>query len=45
MEQSNRATVARLGAVRVATLPRLPDGGSGSLAAGGEKLPLDDWIG
>ncbi len=35
MELSNRATVARLGAVGVATLPLLPDGSPASLAAGG----------
>jgi dethiobiotin synthetase len=45
MEESNRATVARLGSVRVATLSRLPDGSPDSLAAGGATLPLDDWLG
>ena len=45
MERSNRATIARLGAVDVATLPRLPDGSPGSLAAGGARLPLDAWLG
>jgi dethiobiotin synthetase len=44
MEESNRATIARLGSVSVATLPRLPDGGPAALAAGGERLPLDDWL-
>ena len=38
--RSNRATVARLGAVDVATLPPLPDGSPPSLAAGGATLPL-----
>jgi dethiobiotin synthetase len=45
MEESNRATIARLGAVRVATLPRLNDGSPASLRAGGERLPLADWLG
>jgi dethiobiotin synthetase len=44
MEESNRATVARLGGIAVATLPRLPDGSPASLAAGGESLPLADWL-
>jgi len=44
MERSNRATVARLAAVDVATLPPLPDGSPPSLATGGERLPLDDWL-
>jgi dethiobiotin synthetase len=44
MERSNRETVARLGAVEVATLPRLADGSPPSLAAAGERLPLADWI-
>ena len=45
IERSNRETVARLGAVAVATLPRLPDGSPASLAAGGAALPLADWLG
>jgi len=44
MERSNRETVARLGAISVATLPRLPDGSPASLAAGGERLPIADWL-
>ena len=42
MEESNRATIARLGDVEVATLPRVevPDG----LAAAGAGLPLDSWL-
>jgi dethiobiotin synthetase len=44
MERSNRETVARLGGVEVATLPRLPDGSPPSLAAGGAALPLDRWL-
>jgi dethiobiotin synthetase len=45
MEESNRATVSRLGAVGVATLPRLPDGSPASLAAAGAALPLAEWLG
>jgi dethiobiotin synthetase len=44
MQRSNRATVARLGAVDVATLPPLPDGSPESLAAGGTALPLAAWL-
>jgi dethiobiotin synthetase len=44
MEESNRATIGRLGAVHVATLPRLPDGSPASLVAGGQRLPLADWL-
>ena len=39
MARSNRATIARLGAVEVATLPPLPDGSPASLAAGGAGAP------
>jgi dethiobiotin synthetase len=45
MAASNRATVARLGGVEVATLPLLPDGSPASLAAAGAELPLDRWLG
>lgn len=44
MTASNRATVARLGGVDVATLPLLPDGSPPSLAAAGAALPLDRWL-
>jgi dethiobiotin synthetase len=44
MTRSNRATIARVGAVEVAALPPLPDGSPGSLAAGGAVLPLDAWL-
>lgn len=44
MENSNRETVARLGAVAVATLPHLPDGSPRSLQAGGAALPLVAWL-
>jgi dethiobiotin synthetase len=45
MEASNRATIARLGRVEVATLPLLPDGSPASLAAGGAALPVAGWVG
>jgi len=45
MLNSNRATIARLGAIGVAALPRLPDGFPASLAAGGAALPLAHWLG
>jgi dethiobiotin synthetase len=44
MARSNRETIARLGAVDVATLPLLPDGSPASLSAGGAALPLAAWI-
>jgi dethiobiotin synthetase len=44
MERSNRDTIARLGAVAVATLPPLPDGSPASLAVAGNRLPIDEWL-
>jgi dethiobiotin synthetase len=44
MVRSNRATIARLGGVRVEALPRLRDGSPASLAAGGALLPLETWL-
>jgi dethiobiotin synthetase len=44
IEASNRATIARLGEVAVATLPRLPDATPAALAAGGAELPLSGWL-
>lgn len=44
MTRSNRATIARIGGVDVAALPRLPDGHPPSLAAGGAALPIGDWL-
>jgi dethiobiotin synthetase len=44
MVRSNRDTIARLGRVEVATLPRIPDGSPEALAAGGAQLPLDAWL-
>jgi dethiobiotin synthetase len=44
LEESNRATIAALGDVQVATLPVLPDAGTATLVAAGASLPLDDWL-
>jgi len=44
MARSNRATIARLGAVDVTTLPPLADGAPATLAAAGARLPLSDWL-
>ena len=41
IEESNRATVERLGAVTVSGLPR---SSPAELAAAGERLPLGDWL-
>jgi dethiobiotin synthetase len=45
MERSNRATIARLGDVEVATLPRLRRADAGLLARAGLALPLQRWLG
>jgi dethiobiotin synthetase len=45
MEQDNRATIARLGAVEVAVLPRLPRADPAPLGAAGAGLPLGRWLG
>jgi dethiobiotin synthetase len=45
MERSNCATIEVLGDVPVATLPHLSDFSPPSLAAAGELLPIDDWLG
>ncbi len=45
MEEDNRATVARLGQVEVATLPRVARGDVALLAEAGAALPLDRWLG
>jgi dethiobiotin synthetase len=42
MERSNRETIAALGNVRVATLPRTT---RHTLAEAGRGLPLDEWVG
>ena len=44
MEESNRATIGRLGRVEVATLPPLADGSPAALAAGGAALPVAAWL-
>lgn len=44
MERSNRATIERLGEVRVSTLRELPNGAPATLAAAGAALPLDAWL-
>ena len=45
MEDDNRATIARLGDVEVATLPTLPRADPTLLAEAGAQLPLDRWLG
>ncbi len=44
MEQSNRATIARLGAVSVEVLPHLPTLDSDDLARAGQRLPWPSWL-
>ena len=44
MEESNRATIARLGDVEVATLARVPGFTPRELAATGATLPHDRWL-
>ena len=44
VEASNRDTIARLGAVDVATLAPAGSGAPADLAAAGATLPLDDWL-
>jgi dethiobiotin synthetase len=44
IERSNRATIAELGAVPVATLPRVESLVPAELARAGAALPLDAWI-
>ncbi len=44
MEDDNRETITRLGAVDVATLPPLPRADPALLAAAGAQLPLDRWL-
>ena len=45
MEQDNRATIAQLGDVEVAVLPRMPRADVALLAAAGAELPLERWLG
>jgi dethiobiotin synthetase len=44
MERSNRTTIARMGAVEVATLPAVGTAVD-ELAAAGAELPIDGWLG
>jgi dethiobiotin synthetase len=45
IERSNRDTIAELGAVPVATLPRVARATPEQLAAAGATLPLAEWLG
>ncbi len=45
VERSNRETIARLGDVAVATLPRVGSATPEQLAAAGATLPLAQWLG
>jgi dethiobiotin synthetase len=45
IERSNRETIARLGRTEVSTLEHLAAGRPDLLAAAGEQLPLDSWVG
>lgn len=44
MEQDNRATVARIGEVKVATLPQMPRADPALMIAAGAALPLERWL-
>jgi dethiobiotin synthetase len=44
MEESNRSTVARLGEVEVAVLPRVPGPDPAALAQAGARLPWRRWL-
>jgi dethiobiotin synthetase len=44
LEDDNRATIARLGAVEVATLPAIARADPALLAQAGATLPLDRWL-
>jgi dethiobiotin synthetase len=45
IEHSNRETIGRIGAVPVATLPRVASASPDHLAAAGATLPLAQWLG
>jgi dethiobiotin synthetase len=45
MQRSNRTTIEALGEVPVAALPRLASFSTADLAAAGELLPIDAWLG
>jgi hypothetical protein len=44
MELSNQGTIARLGAVEVATLERIARPDVVELAHAGDRLPWNDWL-
>lgn len=44
MEQSNRETIARLGAIEVATLDEIASPSIADLARAGERVPWRDWL-
>jgi dethiobiotin synthetase len=44
MEQSNRETIARLGAIEVATLDEVASPDIAALARAGERMPWRDWL-
>lgn len=44
MEEDNRATIARLGAIEIATLPRMPHASPNLLIGAGDTLPIDGWL-
>ncbi|MHB8491579.1 MAG: ATP-dependent dethiobiotin synthetase BioD, partial [Solirubrobacteraceae bacterium] len=45
LERSNRETIARLGAVEVATLAEVPGPDLVALAEAGSRLPWRSWLG
>jgi dethiobiotin synthetase len=45
MQRSNRTTIEALGEVPVAALPQLASFSTADLAAAGELLPIDAWLG
>jgi dethiobiotin synthetase len=45
MQRSNRETIARLGAVEVATMGQVAEAQPRALAAAGAQLPLSRWLG
>lgn len=44
MEQSNRETIARLGAIEVAALDEIASPNIAALARAGERMPWRDWL-
>ena len=45
MEESNRATIASIGEVEVAVLPRVHSASADELAQAGAALPVERWLG